>query len=405
MAKRKDLVKCSVLSEIGAAPDRVLLFRAGENNAQWDGDDAPTAFYVDDDSAQSIIDDFRQRGRDMMIDYEHQSASAGKKSGPVPAAGWITALEWVPGVGLYADTKWTDQAASLIESKQYRYLSPEFFSNRDTKRITTISAIALVNRPALNHPMPLAASANAHGIPSEIVDALGLEQDASLDECLATLTEIRAMAGKNEPAKIEMSAAFLKALNLSEDADANTVENRVVALASSTAAVIKALDLAPDADANKAVARVAELKAASSAQPDPAKFTPNEEVAKLSEAVKKLESENVGIRCAAFIEKGMKAGKIAASTREMWERNFKASAEQAEKDLEATPVIVPANGERMTSSNNPPPSDRTAIIASASAEWRNESRLHNVCTSSAWVDQKLRESNMSALTSDEKAKL
>jgi len=69
---------------------------------------------------------FRRRGRDLKIDYEHQSLAelnrrADKRA---PAAGWISALE-IRQDGLWASgVSWTATAARHLEEDEYRYHSP-----------------------------------------------------------------------------------------------------------------------------------------------------------------------------------------------------------------------------------------------------------------------------------------
>jgi len=399
-------VRCSTLSAIGEAPSRFRLFRDGENEARWDGGDNET-FILDAKAAAKIIEGFESGGKDMLIDFEHQSSpDRSAPAGPIPAAGWIRGMRWVAGDGLYVDVDWTEQAAAMIESKQYRYFSPVFSADEKTKRILRLFSVALTNRPALNNIMPLAASANRYGVPAEIIDALGLTADASIEEVLKTLTEIKAMAetGNKTEKKIEMNAAALASLNIDDNATPEVVTERIGKIVAANAAFVELLGVPADADANTIKAAVDKIKASAV---DPSKFTPNDVVAELSASVKKLHDENTAIRCSAFVEKGMKAGKIVASTREMWERNFRASADQAAKDLEASPVIAPGDGDRIVtgSTGDTAPSNRQQVIVQASAKWRAEPKLQSTTNVHAWTNQALRDAKMSVLTEQEKATL
>lgn len=398
-------VRCSTLSALGEAPGKFRLFRDGKNDARWDGGDNET-FILDAKGAAQIIASFESAGKDMVVDFEHQSEPGRVASGPIPAAGWIRGMQWVEGDGLYVEVDWTEQAASMIGSKQYRYFSPVFVADEKTKRILRLFSVALTNRPALNNIMPLAASANRYGVPAEIIDALGLTADASIDEVLQTLTEIKAMAesGNKTDKKIEMSASALASLNIDDNSTPEVVTERIGKIVAANAAFMESLGVAADADANAIKAAVEKIKASSV---DPSKFTPNEVVAELSASVKKLHDENTAIRCGAFIEGGMKAGKIVATTREMWERNFKASAEQAAKDLEKSPVIAPVDGDKVVSGSTGEggPTNRQQVIVQASAKWRSEPKLQSTTNVHAWTNQALRDAKMSVLTEQEKATL
>jgi phage I-like protein len=59
-------------------------------------------FTVDEASLMSMTADFRSRGVDLVIDYEHQSLQGER----APAAGWIKDLEARPD-GLWARVDWT----------------------------------------------------------------------------------------------------------------------------------------------------------------------------------------------------------------------------------------------------------------------------------------------------------
>ena len=76
-------------------------------------------FLVDEASLLSMAADFRSRGVDLVIDYEHQSLQGER----APAAGWIKELE-ARGDGLWARVEWTQQARDYLEKKEYRYFSP-----------------------------------------------------------------------------------------------------------------------------------------------------------------------------------------------------------------------------------------------------------------------------------------
>jgi phage I-like protein len=73
-------------------------------------------FMVDQASLLSMAADFRSRGVDLVIDYEHQSLQGER----APAAGWIKELE-ARDDGLWAPVDWTRQARDYLEKKEYRY--------------------------------------------------------------------------------------------------------------------------------------------------------------------------------------------------------------------------------------------------------------------------------------------
>jgi phage I-like protein len=133
---------------------RIQLFPAG-----WFGapDGSGQRWFLDAALAQQLIDAATCKQNDYLFDYEHQSLNAPKATGPVLAAGWFKSLTWVEGEGLFADVKWTERAASLIQEDEYRYVSPVFrYDERGNVR--ELVNAALTNMPVLDGMRQVAAS-------------------------------------------------------------------------------------------------------------------------------------------------------------------------------------------------------------------------------------------------------
>ena len=109
-------------------------------------------FMVDEASLMSMAADFRSRGVDLVIDYEHQSLQGER----APAAGWIKELE-ARGDGLWARVDWTQQARDYLEKKEYRYFSPVLRLDPETRRPVALLHMGLTNVPAIKHLPPLVA--------------------------------------------------------------------------------------------------------------------------------------------------------------------------------------------------------------------------------------------------------
>ena len=142
------------------------------------------------DDAAGVIRRFEARGVDLPIDYEHQSEmNPEHRSGPVPAAGWITSLE-MRDDGIWGRAKWTDKARSLITAGEYRYISPTFTFSKSTRQVMRLKGAGLVPVPTLE----LTALAreersmdNGNADMARIAQALGLEAEASVDDVLVAL--------------------------------------------------------------------------------------------------------------------------------------------------------------------------------------------------------------------------
>lgn len=132
-------------------PEEILLLRYGSNSYTKNGLSGEIIFTEED--AETILADFQKRGKDLVIDYEHQSLSGSK----APAAGWIDSLEKTAS-GLLARIKyWTKEAEEFLLRGEYRYFSPTFCFSRKGKSLSAIHSVALTNHPAMHGIDPLTA--------------------------------------------------------------------------------------------------------------------------------------------------------------------------------------------------------------------------------------------------------
>ena len=146
-------------------------------------------------------------GLDMVIDYEHQTLRAADNGQPAPAAGWITALDYVAGDGLYATVSWTDEAQAALLSKKYRYLSPVFAFDPDTGDVLELLHVALTNNPALTQ-LPALAALSARSVTqpkkdnfmdkTQVLAALSLPADTSDTTALAALSALPVTLAQKE---------------------------------------------------------------------------------------------------------------------------------------------------------------------------------------------------------------
>ena len=83
----------------------------------------------------------------LAIDYEHQGMHAPSNGAPAPAAGWVKRLV-VNGTGIFGEVDWTETAKAMIESGEYRYLSPVFDHGQGGTVFRIIGA-GLTNSPNL----------------------------------------------------------------------------------------------------------------------------------------------------------------------------------------------------------------------------------------------------------------
>jgi len=121
-----------------------------EGKIDINGDDPA---YLDENAALGIIAAFRERGNDMVIDYEHQTLT----NGQAPAAGWIRDLVWKGKEGLWALADWTNRAKEYLENREYRYFSPVMLISNSDRKVVRLINVALTNSPAINNLKPIIA--------------------------------------------------------------------------------------------------------------------------------------------------------------------------------------------------------------------------------------------------------
>lgn len=57
-------------------------------------------------------------------------------------------MKFVPGKGLFGKIKWTNIGKSLIENRVFRWLSPSWYLDKDTKEPVEVTSVALTNKPS-----------------------------------------------------------------------------------------------------------------------------------------------------------------------------------------------------------------------------------------------------------------
>lgn len=191
------LAQCAAvaLADSATPPESFLLVRFGRNDLTKGADRG--FFDFDDGDAQNIVMDFSARGKDVVVDYEHQTTSGGE----APAAGWIKRLAVVPGQGLFADgVEWTEKGRARLEKREYRYHSPVLYL-RDGRPFM-LHSVALTNHPAL------------HGYPALVADDNTNPTEVNMNEHLkkvATMSGVNivTLADGKEDEKATAEAVFI----------------------------------------------------------------------------------------------------------------------------------------------------------------------------------------------------
>jgi phage I-like protein len=165
---------------------------------------------------------------ELVVDYEHMSAMGSQVS---PAAGWVKSLE-VRGNALFATVEWTDKAAEMVKSREYRFISPEWHMHYRDKESgkdlgPTLMAIALTNRPFIEGMAPVMLSEGVTGqvvtdicenMPGDI-SAKAVPSDELLGQTPAKAKALVEDAGENMTQEVALEEKLRTMLGLGPDGD------------------------------------------------------------------------------------------------------------------------------------------------------------------------------------------
>lgn len=144
-----------------ALPIEFVLFRAGANLSTK----GPAVFDVR--AAADVMAAYACEGVDQSIDLEHRSlddAAVALTDNATDSLGWYN-LEVRPGPELWAvNVRWTPEGEARLRAKKQRYISPAFYQNDRTTRVTKMINCALCSRPATYNADALMAATKRNDV-------------------------------------------------------------------------------------------------------------------------------------------------------------------------------------------------------------------------------------------------
>lgn len=105
-------------------------------------DGSPIEQNLTEESLQKMAE--VQKDTEILVDADHESEIGDKTE----AKGWLSKLFVKPGVGLFGTIKWTDIGKKLIENRVFRWLSPSWVLDKETKEPMFMTSVALTNKPS-----------------------------------------------------------------------------------------------------------------------------------------------------------------------------------------------------------------------------------------------------------------
>lgn len=190
LAPRESMALCFELPADGSAPEWVELIPAGPEVVGRDG--RRWLF----DRPEQVVAASLDGSRDIPLDWEHATELRAPKGETAPAAAWIAQLEVRDGA-LWGRVEWTERGRQSVAAREYRYLSPVFQFERESKRIARLTSAGLTNSPNL-HLTALNRGSNdpkaeetTMTLPELIRKALGLGEDATVEQAATAINQMK----------------------------------------------------------------------------------------------------------------------------------------------------------------------------------------------------------------------
>lgn len=144
--------------------------------------------------AQSIVNFIVDRyQKDIQIDINHSSELKAPFGDPAPAIGWIKAesasFEIRDDV-IFGRVSWNQSAKTLLIDDAYRYYSPVYILSKSGNAVIGVTSVGLTNDPNLFN-----TSLNHRGTEmdlSKLIAALALASEATLDDCVTAVNQLKA---------------------------------------------------------------------------------------------------------------------------------------------------------------------------------------------------------------------
>lgn len=257
-------------------------------------------FMVDEIGFNEMLEYFKDRQLDVVVDYEHQTLEGTE----APAAGWIKNIE-LTDEGVMAQVEWTDKAKEYLANKEYRYLSPVVFKRKSDDRAIVLHSVALTNTPAIDGMEPIINSLdfNLEGgeemeFLKQIAKLLGLAEDSTEEQIIEAIKKMMEASKNNGEAETVANKEVLTALGLAEGASVDDVKGKIIALK------------------------------------NPAGYVSVDEFNKLKEKVQKKESDDL-------VGMALSSGKITPAQKEWAEEMALKDPNGFKKFVDTAPQVVP----------------------------------------------------------------
>lgn len=306
-------------ADISGAPAEIKILPLGEVHSQKGN------FIVDEESFNRISKKFKDRGIDLVIDYEHQTLFDVQ----APAAGWVKNLR-LGKDAILADVEWTEKAKEYLKNKEYKYLSPVALIRKADQKAVELCSAALTNTPAIDGMFAIVNSIKFNQMNQEqegnmdlkkIAKILGLPETATEEDVEKALAAAQKAVEEEQRQKGDEGTADK---NDEKTGSADAKGSGEEAAANPT--VLSLLNLKADAKTEDVAAAIMALKAGD-----------GQAMAEVMKLKKEMEEKEA----AELVSLALKTGKISAAQKE-WAETYALSDKKGfQSFLDKAPVVMP----------------------------------------------------------------
>lgn len=332
---KQQKITASVLMEVASESDLIPIFPAGISMGQ----DGRGPYVLS--NAALVIENSKRDPVDLVIDRDH-AADHLPPGQERHAAGWIKTLVERDGE-IWATVEWTPRAKQQLKDREYRYISPTFDYDPNTREVTRIKRATLTNTPNLNMQAVASEGADADDISTPQSDKEETpEMDKKYQLAISAIAVAMAMESTSEPEAVQAKVLERLAEGTATASELGNLRTK--------------LKLDDKADVKTVVETAS---AAIGAAPSAKDFVPMAAHMAVVDKLAKLETITASEKTTSAIDEAIKAGKLAPAQKE-WATAY-ASEDPAgfKKYIDAAPVIVTAS----ETLNGKPTATATALDA------------------------------------------
>lgn len=179
-------------------------------------DGKPIPEHITKETLTQLADSLNESNDEILVDVDHKSTKIGNDK-DTKAAGWLSKFIVDPIKGLFAKMKLTRYGRDLVDSREYRHLSPVFALNANGEPID-LHSVGMTNRPALSMKPILNSEPNAKEI---------IEMEITKDDLIQLIKDTVAAMNEAPVEEVKEEKSSTETCDTDGTCDTDDVEDKV----------------------------------------------------------------------------------------------------------------------------------------------------------------------------------